>query len=173
MNFEHNDFDVNDLEIENEPLKTDEPAAVALESSEVTMCLAELSLWKDQCKRISAEFENFKKRTQKEQVRWAEMAKESMLSELVSFVDTFDLALACQNGDIKGIEMVHQALLKLLAKHDVTIMSQVVDFDPEFHEAVMQVPSANHQTGQIVEVLSKGFMLKDRVLRPAKVSVAL
>ena len=46
------------------------------------------------------------------------------------------------------------------------------DFDPEFHEAVMQVQSDKHASGQIVDVLSKGFMIKDRVLRPAKVSVA-
>jgi len=142
-------------------------------SNEVTMCLAELSLWKDQCKRISADFENFKKRTEKEQARWAEMAKESMLLELVSFVDTFEMALSAQSGDKVGVEMVYQALMKLLAKHDVVAMAPTADFDPDFHEAIMQVPSENHASGQIVQVLSKGFMLKDRVLRPAKVSVAL
>lgn len=142
-------------------------------NNEVTMCLAELSLWKDQCKRISADFENFKKRTEKEQVRWAEMAKESMLLELVSFVDTFEIALSQQSGDKVGVEMIYQALMKLLAKHDVVAMASTVDFDPDFHEAIMQVPSDKHTSGQIVDVLSKGFMLKDRVLRPAKVSVAV
>ncbi|HSW76281.1 MAG TPA: nucleotide exchange factor GrpE [Candidatus Saccharimonadales bacterium] len=141
---------------------------------EISLCTAELSLWKDQCKRISAEFENFKRRTQRDQVRWAEIAKESILLELLSFVDTFEMALKQQNGtDCAGIEMSYQALIKLLQKHGVIAMHDTKTFDPEFHEAVMQVQSDKHQSGDIVEVLSKGFMIKDRVLRPAKVSVAV
>lgn len=167
MNSEHNNFDP---EVEESSQDTARAPEI---NNEVTMCLAELSLWKDQCKRISADFENFKKRTEREQARWAEMAKESMLLELVSFVDTFELALAAQTGDKVGIEMIYQALMKLLAKHDVSVLAETVDFDPQFHEAVMQVPSENHQSGQVVQILSKGFMLKDRVLRPAKVSVAI
>ncbi|MCX5923557.1 MAG: nucleotide exchange factor GrpE [Candidatus Dependentiae bacterium] len=138
------------------------------------MCYAELSIWKDQCKRISAEFENFKRRTERDQLRWAEMAKESLLQELLSFIDTFDMALKEKNGtDCAGIEMAYQSLIKLLSKHDVSVMKHVADFDPEFHEAVMQVASDSHDSGQVVEILAKGFMLKDRVLRPAKVSVAI
>ncbi len=136
-------------------------------------CLAELAMWQDQCKRISAEFENFKRRTEKDKVRWAEVANESLLRELLSFVDTFQMALQQKGGvDHKGIEMVYQSLLKLLQKYDVIMMPVTKEFDPEFHEAVMQVSSDNHQSGQIVDILSQGFMLKDRVLRPAKVSVA-
>lgn len=142
-------------------------------SDEISMCLTELTLWKDQCKRISAEFENFKKRTEREQVRWAEIAKESILKELLSFVDTCQSALAVQTSDKVGIEMMYQSLLKLLSKHDVVAMPEVLEFDPQYHEAIMQVESANHTSGQIVQVLSQGFMIKDRVLRPAKVSVAL
>lgn len=142
--------------------------------ADVSMCLAELSIWQDQCKRISAEFENFKRRVDKDKVRWAEVAKESMLLELLSFVDTFEMALSQKNGaDFTGIEMVYQALIKLLAKQDVVAMQPTVHFDPQFHEAVMQVPSDTHQSGEIVDVLTKGFMIKDRVLRPAKVSVAV
>jgi len=138
------------------------------------MCVAELSIWKDQCKRISAEFENFKRRTERDQLRWAEMAKESLLLELLPFVDTFDMALEQKNGtDCAGIEMSYQSLLKVLQKYDVSIMKNSQHFDPEFHEAVMQVQSDKHQSGDIVDVLAKGFMLKDRVLRPAKVSVAI
>ena len=137
-------------------------------------CMAELSMWQDQCKRISAEFENFKRRVDKDKLRWSEMAKESVLLDLLPFVDTFDVALQQKNGaDLTGVAMVYQTLLKLLSKHDVTVMQATKDFDPQFHEAVMQVQSENHASGEIVEVLSKGFMIKDRVLRPAKVSVAI
>ena len=68
---------------------------------------------------------------------------------------------------------MHQSLMKILAKHDVKPMQETKEFNPEFHEAVMQV-AANEEyaSGQIVQFLSKGFMLKDKVLRPAKVSVA-
>lgn len=143
-------------------------------NEESIKCLAELSMWQDQCKRISAEFENFKRRVDRDKVRWAEIANEGILLELLSFVDTFETALHHKDGvDHKGIEMVYQALLKLLAKHAVTAMPDAVNFDPEYHEAVMQVPSKSHQSGQIVQVLSKGFLIKDRVLRPAKVSVAV
>ena len=142
--------------------------------NEMSLCIAELSIWKDQCKRISAEFENFKRRTERDQVRSAEVAKESILQELLSFVDTFEMALAQKNGtDCAGIEMSYQALMKLLQKHGVVPMKDTQHFDPEFHEAVMQVQSDTHQSGDIVQVLSKGFMMKDRVLRPAKVSVAV
>lgn len=143
------------------------------QKSEAEMCLTELSIWKDQCKRVSADFENFKKRTEKEQARWTDMAKESVLYDLLTFVDTFDMALSQSQVDKVGIEMMHQSLMKILAKHDVKPMQETKEFNPEFHEAVMQV-AANEEyaSGQIVQFLSKGFMLKDKVLRPAKVSVA-
>ena len=171
MNFEHN----NPENLQDFEEQKNNPAQESSETkkNEVDMCLTELSLWKDQCKRISADFENFKKRTEKEQARWADMAKESMLYDLLSFVDALEIALAQPNIDKVALDMLHQTLLKILAKNDVKAMPEVVEFNPEFHEAVMQVPSQDRTSGQIVQFLSKGFMLKDRVLRPAKVSVAL
>ncbi len=142
------------------------------QKTEVEMCLTELSIWKDQCKRVSADFENFKKRTEKEQARWADIAKESVLYDLLSFVDSFDMALAQPQVDKVAIEMMYQSVMKILAKNDVKPISETKEFNPQFHEAVMQVASADHKQGEIVQFLSKGFMLKDKVLRPAKVSVA-
>jgi len=133
---------------------------------------AEVSLWKDQCRRVSAEFENFKKRTQRDQVRWSEMAKESVLLDLLTLVDDFDRAMQQDQGDKTGIEMMYNSCIKLLEKNGVTLMTSYDEFDPSFHEAIMQVDSQDHKTGHVVEVFSKGFMIKDRVLRPAKVSVA-
>lgn len=177
MNSEHNNYEFetenNQEQSPNSDVNDESAESQTASNKEDVMCLAELSLWKDQCKRISADFENFKKRTEREQARWAEMAKESMLLELASFVDTFEMALSQQSGDKVGLEMIYQALMKLLSKHDVVVMSDMAEFDPERHEAIMQVPSDKHTSGQVVDVLSKGFMLKDRVLRPAKVSVAL
>ena len=142
-----------------------------VDSNENDQYQAEVTLWKDQCRRISAEFENFKKRTERDQIHWSEIAKESILKELLSLVDDFDRAMQ-QSSDDKGLEMIRSAFIKLLEKHQVSVMNSYDSFDPEYHEAIMQVESADHETGQIVQVLSQGFMIKDRVLRPAKVSVA-
>ncbi|MFA5999060.1 MAG: nucleotide exchange factor GrpE [Candidatus Babeliales bacterium] len=166
----------HDLEDQVEQNNNHEEVDQNLQGSkdEISMCVAELSIWKDQCKRISAEYENFKRRTERDQARSAEIAKESILFELLSFVDTFEMALKQKSeANTAGIEMSYQALLKLLQKHNVVVMKSTETFDPEFHEAVMQVQSDKHQSGDIVEVLSKGFTMKDRVLRPAKVSVAV
>ena len=176
MNYDDQIFN-QDFEKE-EPVTPDEAVskddAVQPEHDQALKCLAELSMWQDQCKRISAEFENFKRRVDRDKIRWSEVAKESMLLDLLPFVDTFEIALQQKDGvDHTGIEMVYQSLLKILAKHDVTVMQVVTKFDPEYHEAVMQSESKDHQSGDVVNVLSKGFMIKDRVLRPAKVCVAV
>lgn len=135
-------------------------------------CQAEISLWKDQCKRISAEFENFKKRTERDQLRWVEISKEKILKDLLSFVDDFERALQQEKSDHSGIKLMHQAFMKFLQKNGVVMMQTYDEFDPELHEAVVQVESPNHTPGQIVDVLAHGFMMQDRVLRPAQVSVA-
>lgn len=132
----------------------------------------EVALWKDQCHRISAEFENFKKRTEREQSRWSEMAKESVLMSLLPIIDDFDRAMKQDGVDSDGLKMMYNAFIKVLESHGVTVMESYETFDPMYHEAIMQVDSDNHEAGQIVEVFSQGFMLKDRVLAPAKVSVA-
>lgn len=166
------EFEKEEPVLEDETVSND--ANVQLEDDQTIKCLAELSMWQDQCKRISAEFENFKRRVDRDKIRWSEIAKESILLDLLPFVDTFDTALQQKDGvDHTGIEMVYQSLLKLLTKHDVSVMQVTKNFDPEFHEAVMQVESQDHASGEIVNVLSKGFMIKDRVLRPAKVCVAV
>lgn len=150
----------------------DQDEVVNESKDNLDQCHAEISLWKDQCRRVSAEFENFKKRTERDQARWSENAKESVLIELLSIVDDFDRALQQENGDNDGISMMYQSFMKILEKHGVVAMDSYESFDPNFHEAIMQVESDVHESGQIVDVLAKGFMVKNRVLRPAKVSVA-
>lgn len=143
-----------------------------VKESESDKCQAEVSLWKDQCKRISAEFENFKKRSERDQLRWVELSKEKMLKELLSIVDDFDRALKQEKSDNQGLSMMHNSFLKFLNKNNVSVMQNYENFDPEYHEAVMQIESADHTAGQIVDVFAHGFMIQDRVLRPAQVSVA-
>lgn len=171
MNSDQNHQDHDDVQLHQNEQNKDENSSD--QHDQALKCMAELSMWQDQCKRISAEFENFKRRVDKDKARWSEVAKESVLLDLLPFIDTFDAALQQKNGaDLTGIEMMYQTLLKLLNKHEVSVMTVAKNFDPEFHEAVMQVQSEKYASGEVVEVLSKGFMIKDRVLRPAKVSVA-
>ncbi len=138
----------------------------------VEHCHAEIALWQDQCKRISAEFENFKKRSEREQMRWAELAKEKLLKDVINLADDFERALKQTTADSSGLQMMYQSLLKFLQRNGVVKMESYDYFNPEFHEAVMQVESPDHTSEQIVEVFAQGFMLHDKVLRPAQVSVA-
>lgn len=133
---------------------------------------AEVSLWKDQCKRISAEFENFKKRNERDQLRWVELSKEKIFKEILPIVDDFSRALKQEGSSNEGLLLMQQSFIKFLQKNGVIMMQDYETFNPEFHDAVMQVESPEHVSGQIVEVFAQGFMMQDKVLRPAQVSVA-
>ena len=147
-----------------------------VENNELTECKQDLAMWKDQAARIFADFENYKKRMEREQVSWMQTAQVSILKDLLTVVDNFDRALSAKNdahADMyAGIEMIYKSVLQLLQKYGVKEFTEYGQFDPEFHEALMDIESADHTSGQIVQVLEKGFMIKDKVLRPAKVMVA-
>ena len=145
-------------------------------NNELQQCQQDVELWKNQASRIFADFENYKKRMDKEQVLWMQTAQVSVLKELLTVVDNFDRALSTKTDATAdmyaGIEMIYKSVVQLLQKYGVTEFTNYQEFDPEFHEALMDIESADHATGQIVQVLEKGFMIKDKVLRPAKVMVA-
>ncbi len=147
----------------------------------VAACQEELLAWKDRALRMSADFENYKKRTEKEKVQWAKSNQSIILNDLLAIVDDFDRALeqahkhpasAEFNSWLAGFEMTSKALNKMLQKFDVQEIKEDQVFNPEIHEAVMQVESPDHISGSIVKVLQKGYTFKGEVLRPAKVSVA-
>jgi molecular chaperone GrpE len=145
-------------------------------NNELEKCQQDVALWKDQASRIYADFENYKKRMDKEQMSWMQTAQVSVLKDLLTVVDNFDRALSAKTDATAdmyaGIEMIYKSVVQLLNKYGVKEFTDYQQFDPEFHEALMDVDSADHATGQIVQVLEKGFMIKDKVLRPAKVMIA-
>ena len=147
-----------------------------LKNNELEKCQADLAMWKDQAARSFADFENYKKRIDREQMSWMQTAQLSILKDLLTVVDNFDRALATKTDATAdmyaGIEMIYKSVMQLLNKYGVKEFADYQQFDPEFHEALMDVESADHSTGHIVQVLEKGFMMKDKVLRPAKVMVA-
>lgn len=145
-------------------------------TTELELCQQDAAMWKDQVARIFADFDNYKKRMEREQASWMQTAQVSVLKDLLSVVDNFDRALSVKNdssADVyAGIEMIYKSVMQLLHKYGVKEFTDYQAFDPELHEALMDIESADHTSGQIVQVLEKGFMIKDKVLRPAKVMIA-
>lgn len=143
-------------------------------TQQLNECLNQKEEWKDRCLRTTADFENYKKRAEKERSLWITSAQSSILSDLLSIVDDFDRAfsLSQENQSLTGFSLIHKELHKFLEKHGVTEIKEVKQFDPHLHEAIMNAESADHESGAIVQVLQKGYMFKGQVLRPAKVSVA-
>ncbi len=129
-----------------------------------------------------AEFENIKKRVEKEKHQAIAYAHEQFARDLLAVIDSLDNAQVSmdesQNSDealknIKdGIKLTMEQFKKVFAKHGIELVDIESGFDPNFHEAVMRVDSDEHESGQIVQVLQKGYKIKDRVLRPAMVSIS-
>jgi molecular chaperone GrpE len=133
----------------------------------------------DRFLRQVAELENFKKRSAREREDISRFANEAFIKDLLSVVDNLERAVAHASGGgngkpiVEGVEMVLKGLLDVLSKHGVTQISAVGQpFDPTKHEAMAQVESDAHEPNCVVEELHKGYVLRDRLLRPALVSVA-
>jgi molecular chaperone GrpE len=132
----------------------------------------------DRLLRTAAEFDNYRKRAERERRELSEHAASDVLLELLPIVDNFERALqAPAGGDPeafrKGIEMIHRQMLDLLRKRNVTPIDALgTDFDPQFHQAVIQEASDEHREGEVMQELQRGYKLGDRLLRPAMVKVA-
>jgi molecular chaperone GrpE len=133
----------------------------------------------DRFLRQVAELENLKRRSAREREEVSRFANEALIKDLLSVVDNLERAVAHASGGgngkpiVEGVEMVLKGLGDVLAKHGVTQVSALGQpFDPAKHEAIAQVESDVHEPNSVVEELHKGYMLRDRLLRPALVSVA-
>ncbi len=153
-------------------------AAAAAEPSELDILKRERDENYDRFVRKAAEFDNYRRRVEKERREQADRAVVGILEELLAVVDDFDLALTVDAGEggaayRKGVEMIHAKLQDLLRKQGVKVIDVLgTDFDPNLHEAVMQESSASHRDNEVIAVLRKGYTLNDRLLRPASVKVA-
>ncbi len=129
--------------------------------------------------RSLAEMENCKKRLKKEKDDQVAYAATAVLADLLPSLDNLDLALqygskdeACQNT-LMGVEMTRKLLLDVVKKHGLEVIdSEGVAFNPEIHEAIAQEENPAIPEGHIIKILQKGYILKERLLRPAKVCVA-
>jgi len=135
----------------------------------------------DKFLRTHADFENIKKRLEKEKYNAIDYASEKFAKDLLAPIDAMQMAILSANGDFEaeqiveklkeGIELTVKAFNKAFEKHDITEV-EYDEFNPDYHNAVMKVDSEDVESGQIVTVMQKGYKFKDRLLREAMVSVA-
>lgn len=129
--------------------------------------------------RAQADFDNFRRRTTKEKEELAQYASMKLIGQLLPVVDNFERAVAAAGGNqdfealAKGVGMIFRQLEQTLEQEGLKAMEVVGEpFNPEFHQAIMTVESEEHEEGIIVEEVQKGYILKDKVLRPAMVKVS-
>lgn len=142
---------------------------------------AEVQEWKDKYLRLYSEFDNYKKRTTRERLDLLKNASADVLSELLPVADDFDrivasLEAAKMEGNqalLEGIKLVQHKFMNTLDRQGLKFFeAREKDFDPDFHEAITKIPAPNKKLkGKVVDVVEKGYMLNDRVLRYAKVVV--
>jgi molecular chaperone GrpE len=131
----------------------------------------------DKYLRAVADLDNYKKRAIREKADIIKYGKEDVIKDILPFVDSLDRALAhADNSDVQafkeGIKLIQEQLLSCLKKHGVEKIDSVgLDFDPNFHEAMMQVESEEHAENKVVNEVQKGYLLNGRLLRPSKVCV--
>lgn len=147
---------------------------------------AQVAELKEQYVRAYADFENTKKRLIRDKDQALEYAYEKIAKDLLPSLDTLEIALkSIQDSKVKGenqeeildkiqegIALTLDNLLKTLAKHGIEPILTEGGFDPNFHDAIMQVQSEEHESGEIVAEMQKGYKYKERVLRPSMVSIA-
>lgn len=172
--------ETNNQDIDTETIEefvtqeTDESAN--LSEDELSDTANESALWQDRFIRLSAEFDNYRKRTLKEKMELINSGGSDVLKAIISTADDFDRALAViQEGpDREGVKLIYTNFMNALSSKGVTeIDAQGKKFDVDHHEAIAKIPAGDELTpGTIVDVIQKGYMLKDKVLRFAKVVVA-
>ena len=160
----------------SEPTTTPDAPADELEALRAKAQAADEYL--AQAKRARADFENYQKRIQRDLAQEKKYAVGPLAADLLGALDNLDRAMAAaeQAGEkgplVQGVSMVQSQFLDVFRRHDITrIAAQDQPFDPNLHQAVMQVPAADKPPMTVVQVLEQGYLLHDRVLRPDRKSV--
>jgi molecular chaperone GrpE len=155
-----------------------DPAGVADAADLVATLTRERDEIYDRLLRTTAEFDNYRKRNERERRAQADQAVADVLLEVLSVMDDFERALEASGGAAhdayrKGIELIAAKLHELIKKHGVRPIDAVgQDFNPELHQAVSYEESPGHREGEVVTEMRRGYMRGDKLLRPAMVKVA-
>lgn len=137
----------------------------------------ELAGVKEQLLRVTAEYANFRKRSEKEKQDSFVFAKSETIKELLPVIDNLERALQSEQQDYeglkKGVEMTFESLMNTLKKLGVEVFGESGEiFDPNLHNAVMHIEDENLKDGEIVDVFQKGYKINDKIIRPAMVKSA-
>mgnify|MGYP001046721459 CR=1 FL=1 len=155
------------------------PQEDAAESSLLDELRSQLDEQQQRLLRLQADYDNFRRRTRQEKEDFAKYASSEVVEKLLPVLDNFDRALAAgRSGNdyealIKGVDMIYRQFKQVLEQVGLSEMNAVGQpFNPEYHNAVMKVEDEEHEEGIVLEELQKGYMFKDKVLRPAMVKVS-
>ncbi|MBN2411592.1 nucleotide exchange factor GrpE [candidate division KSB1 bacterium] len=167
-------------EIETEQTtQKDKPAKRRNYKKELEAAVKENKELKEQILRIAAEFDNYRKRTEREKTNLVDYANVELLTSLLPVLDDFSRSMETniEKGDketlVEGIKLVYKSFLKILQNQGLKPMeSEGQKFNPEIHDALLQIEVDGKETDTIIEEHVKGYLFKDRVIRHAKVVVA-
>ena len=177
MSKKKNENEEKEVTVENEKEKTTDTNEEKVETSEENPLEKELKDTKEQLLRVTAEYSNFRKRSEKEKNESFAFATIKAVSEILATVDNLERALANEQEDYeglkKGVQMTYDGLMASLNKLGVTAYGeQGEQFDPNFHHAVMHIDDDSLDTNVITDVFQKGYKYNDKVVRPAMVKTA-
>ncbi len=149
---------------------------------EIERLKAEVAAMQDKYARVHADFDNIKKRLEREKYQALEYAQEKLAKDLIPVIDSLEGAIAAGESDAdadeileklkEGVELTMKQFLSVLEKHGISQVSEEEPFDPNIHHAVQQVDSPEHESGEIVSTFQKGYKYKERTLRDAMVVIA-
>jgi len=175
--------EINEEEIsEEQVVLTEDDVSIEDPKSELEIAQADLASFKDKYARVHADFDNIKKRLEREKYSALEYANEKFAKDLIPVVDSLSMAIGATASEAdanvlleklkEGVELTMKQLLSVLEKHGVTPVDENEPFNPDVHNAVSKVDSDAHESGDIVNTFQKGFRYKERTLRDAMVVIA-
>jgi molecular chaperone GrpE len=174
----------NEELVEEELEVTDEVMEEDFEEvdNELELLKAEVAAMQDKYARVHADFDNIKKRLEREKYQALEYAQEKLAKDLIPVIDSLEGAIAATKVEAdaeqllekleEGVELTMKQLLSVLEKHGITQVSEDEPFDPNIHHAVQQMDSEEHESGEIINTFQKGYKYKERTLRDAMVVLA-
>lgn len=170
---------LSDLDFDESELASDESSTANADAGSAEQLQAEVEQYKDRVLRATAEFENYRRRVQREMQDERKFASQPLLVDLLPVLDNIERAIdAAQqssgaNSLLEGFKMVQQQMTSILERHNcIPVPAAGQIFDPTLHQAILQTPSADVEPGRIVHVSQNGYQLNGRVIRPAQVIVS-
>lgn len=176
MQREIDEHDESSEELADAEAATEVVENVPEEKDELEELKEKLAEDEERYKRLQADFENFRRRTRQEKEELSALVVQNFITELLPMVDNFERAMAAEATDVaafqQGVDMIFNQLMEILKNRGLKkIETKDAKFDPNFHQAVMRVENPELEDDTIVMELQKGYMVKDKVIRPSMVQV--